>query len=261
MTWLTRRRIGALVAIAFIVGVIEFLPAYHFEERINRALPAPWHASMSGTIWNGFGVLQTGQTADALTIPLTWKFDAMALTRLRVGWKVVPTSPALTGSFKVGMGLRSVEFGDAAVTMDAGSLQQAIPTLALLAPSGTLQISTPNDTRLELGYGNDLRLSGGGHINAESLGLARFSPQPLGNYELSFTARDAAINYVIVQSSGALKLDGGGSIQTVSPGQIAYVGHITASPALPENLLAQLKSIGQPMADGRLRVDWKARWQ
>ena len=69
-----------------------------------------------------------------------------------------------------------------------------------------------------------------------------------------------AIDYVITQSSGALKLDGGGSIQTALPRQIAYSGYITPSPALPDALLSQIKAMGQPAADGRIRIDWKARW-
>ncbi len=260
MTWLTRRRIGILVAIAFVVGVIEFLPAYPFEDRINRALPPPWHVAVTGSIWDGFGVLQAGQASDALTVPLTWKFDPQALTQLRMAWKVVPTSPAFAGSIKVGAGWQSVEFSDVAVTMDAGAFQQVIPVLALFAPSGTMRVSTPGGTRMDVAYGDVLRASGDVQINADGFGLARFSPQALGNYQVKLAARGTTIDYVIEQSSGALKLDGGGSIQTTSPGQIAYAGHITPSPALPEDLLAQLKSIGQPTADGRLRVDWKARW-
>jgi hypothetical protein len=260
MTWLTRRRLGTLLTVAFVIGATEFLPAHLFEARINRALPAPWHAVVSGTIWDGFGVLQAGQSSDAFTVPLTWKFDPLALARLRLAWTVVPTGSSLSGSIKVAAGWQSVELSEAMLTLDADTLQHAIPVVTLFAPSGTLLVSTPGDARLTVGYGSDFHATGDAHIQADNLRLGRFSPQPLGSYQLKFTARGPLIDYLISQSSGALTLDGGGSIQTASPRQIAYSGHMTLSPTLPDGLLSQLKTVGQPAADGRLRVDWKAGW-
>ena len=260
MTGLTRRRLWILVTAAFVIGAIEFLPAYQFEAGINRALPTPWNMALSGTIWDGFGVLRSGHAPDALAVPLTWKFDPMALARLRIAWKVVPTSPSLSGSVRIGADWQSVEVRDAALTIDAAALQQAIPVLALFAPSGTLLFSTPGDAQLTIGYGSEFHVTGVAHVKADNFGLRPYGAQPLGNYQLTFTAHDTAIDYLIAQSSGALKLDGGGSIQTVAPRQIVYAGHVTASADLPEVVLAGLKELGKPAADGRLRVDWKARW-
>jgi hypothetical protein len=90
--------------------------------------------------------------------------------------------------------------------------------------------------------------------------LQPFGPGPLGTYQLKFTGRDTVIDYAISQSGGALKLDGGGSIQTASPRQLVFSGFVTPSPALPDSLLSQIKAAGQPTADGRLRVDWTSRW-
>ena len=146
------------------------------------------------------------------------------------------------------------------LTMDAETLRQAIPVLTLFAPSGTMLASTPGTTRLTIDYGGDLRVNGAAQIQADNLGLGRFSPQPLGSYQLQFTARDTLIDYVITRSSGALQLDGGGSIQTASPRQITYAGHMAPAPSLPDDLLSQLKAAGKPAADGQLRVEWKARW-
>lgn len=263
MTWpasLTQRRLLALATIAFVVGVVEFLPAHLFEERINLALPPPWHLTMSGSVWDGFGVLQAGQASAAFSVPLTWTFEPLALARLRATWNIVPASPALAGSVKIGAGWQSAEIRDAALTMDAAVLQQAIPIIALFAPSGSVFVSTPRDSALILRYGSDFRLNGEAHIKADNFGLRPYGPLPLGNYQLKFTARDTIVDYVITQSSGALKLDGGGSIQTAAPRQIAYSGYVTPSATLPDSVLSPLKAIGQPAADGRLRIDWTARW-
>ncbi|MEO8102930.1 MAG: type II secretion system protein N [Betaproteobacteria bacterium] len=260
MTWLSRRRLWTLAAIAFVIGAVEFLPAHLFEDRINRSLPPPWHISVTGTVWNGFGVLQAAQSVDAFTVPLTWTFEPAALLRARAAWKIVPTSPALSGSVSIGAGLDSVEFSDTALAMDAAALQQAIPIVALFAPWGNILVSTPPGAGLTLTYGNDLRLNGDAQLKAENLGLRPYGPQPLGSYQVMFTARETMIDYRIAQSSGALILDGGGSIQTAAPRQIAYSGFVTPSPTLPDSVLSPLKAMGQPAADGRVRIDWKARW-
>lgn len=260
MSGLARRQLWPVATAAFISGLLAFLPAKFLEARINEALAPPWHLAVSGTIWNGSGALLAGLAPDSSGIPLAWQFDPLALARLRIGWKVVANSPLLTGSARIGAGLRSLEFRDAVLTMDATALSQAIPVIALFAPSGKIFAGTPQDATLIMGYGDALRLNGDARIKADNLGLRLYGAQPLGNYQVNVMARDSSIDYAITQSSGALKLDGGGSIQTAAPRQIAYSGFITPSPALPENLLAQLKALGQPAADGRLRVDWKSRW-
>jgi hypothetical protein len=193
-------------------------------------------------------------------VPLTWTFDPLALARRRLAWNVVPTSPSLSGTVNIGAGWQSVEFRDAALTLDAGKLQQAFPVLALFAPSGTLVVRTPGDARLTLDYAADFRLNGDAQVKADYFGLGSLGPQALGNYQLNFTGRDTTIDYVITQSSGALTLDGGGSIQMAAPRRIVYSGNVTPSPALADDVLARLKAIGQATADGRLHVDWKGGW-
>ena len=264
MTWrmngtTSRRHLWKLATVAFVVGVIAFLPAHFFEGRINSALPASWHLSVSGTVWNGYGVLQNGGT-DMFAVPLIWKFDPVAVARARLAWRIVPDSRSLSGSIKVGTGWRSLEFREAALTMDAQIFQQLVPLLAVFAPSGTVIVSTPPDAGLTIDFGNDLRMNGQAQIQADNFGLRPYGPQPLGNYLLKFTARDTNVDYEVGQSSGALKLEGGGSIQMAAPRQITYAGYVTAAPTLHEALLAQVKAMGQPGADGRIRIDWEARW-
>ena len=248
------------MAIAFIAGLVVFLPAHLFESRVNSALQSPWKMTLGGSVWNGTGVLKSGSPSETLTVPLTWKFSPQALTRLRAAWDVVPTSPALSGSARVGAGWQSVEISDAALTVDAGALSQVFPVIALLAPTGNFLVTIPAGARLSIAYGNDIHVNGETEIKVDNLGLRPAGPQVLGNYQLKITARDTIVDYRIMQSGGALKLDGGGSIQTASPRTIAYAGNATTSPTLPENVLSTLKSIGKPEADGRIRIDWKTQW-
>ena len=263
MTGLTSRRVWTLAAAAFVMGLAAFLPAKMLEARINQSLTPAWNLSASGSVWTGFGVLhvlQSGRESDSYSVPVSWQFDPLALARLRVGWNVVAASPSLSGTVKIGAGLQSVEFRDATLDIDAGLLRQALPVIALFAPSGQFQVSTPGDAPLAIGYGDDLRLNGKGRIKADRFGLGFLGQAPVGDYELEFSARNTTVDYVIARSRGALTLDGGGSIQIAAPRQITYSGTLTPSPALPESVLSQLKTLGQPAADGRVRFDWKARW-
>ena len=259
MSWLTRRKVGVLLALAFVIGLIEFLPAYWFESRINAALPAPWRISVSGSVWDGFGVLQSGQT-DMAAVPLTWKFNPKALTELRAAWNIAPDGRGLSGNVSVGAGWRSLEISDASLNIDADMLSQMFPVVALLAPSGSFRLHTPAASRLTIDYGNDFRARGAAEINVDNLGLRPTGPQTLGSYLLKITARDTVIDYQISQSSGALKLDGGGRIQIASPRALTYTGYVTPSPSLPENVLSQLNSAGRVEADGRVRIEWKTQW-
>ena len=260
MNWLRKTRAGILLAIAFIAGLVGFLPAHLFESRLNEALQAPWKITVGGSVWNGAGVLRSVPSTGTLTVPITWKFAPRALTRLRAAWHVVPASPALSGSAKIGVGWQSVEISDAALAVDAGTLSQIFPVIALLAPTGNLLVTTPTDAPLAIAYGRDFHARGETEIRIDNLGVGPAGPQPLGNYLVKITARDTIADYKIIQSGGALKLDGGGSIQTAAPRTIAYAGHATPSPTLPENVLSMLKSIGKPDAEGRLSIDWKAPW-
>ncbi|MEP7157067.1 MAG: type II secretion system protein N [Betaproteobacteria bacterium] len=253
------RNFWLCIAAGFLAGLLIFFPARVIEDSANESLVPPWHLTLSGTIWRGAGVLQAGAT-DASAVPFTWRFNASPLARLRLGWNVVATAPGLSGSALVGAGMQTIELTNAALTMDAALLQQAIPAVAIVAPSGNVFLSTPDDGRLVFDYGQSPRMNGEGRLKVENFGLRPLGPAPVGTHEVSIKAQDTSIAYVFTQSSGALKFEGKGSMQILRPHQLAYSGFVTASPSLPENIHTQLKSLGPTGADGRIRVDWKAAW-
>lgn len=261
MTGMRAPRLWALGGAAFLAGAIGFFPASLIEDRLNQALPPPWRIAVTGTIWAGAGVVQGAGPGDgALTVPLTFAFDPLALARLRLAWKVVADSPSLSGSVRAGAGWQSWEFRDAALTMDAAMLPRLFPALSAYAPAGTLHLATPAGGRLTAGHGDGLHLKGDAQIGVERLALAPFGNVPLGNYQLRLSARGTAIDYAIAQSEGALKLDGGGSIRFAPSRQFTYAGHVTPSAALPEAVLTSLKAVAKPAPDGRLRIAWTSAW-
>jgi hypothetical protein len=260
LSGLSRRRLWLLALVAFVIGAVAFLPAHQFEPAFNHALPAPWNIVLTGTPWKGSGVLRSGPAPEALSVPLAWKFEPLALARLRAAWTVIPDSPGLSGTLRVGVGWHALEFSQAALALDAEYLPQAIPLLALLAPSGSVRLSTPGNASLTLETAGDMRLIGEALLEADNLALRPAGPAPLGNYQLKFSAHGSVVDYTVTRSSGALTLDGGGKIQLSPVREISYSGQATPSPALPEAVQTLLNAAGQTGADGRLQLDWKGRW-
>lgn len=256
---LSARRIGIVLVGAFVVGLIAFLPAVWFETRINQALPAPWQVVMRGTVWDGTGVLRAGKAADSIQVPLTWTFDAASLATLRAAWNIVPASSALSGVLKVGMGLGAVEIGNAVLTLDAATLARTHPLTALLAPQGSIDISTPDGATITLQTRDDFRLNGEIRIDAKAFSIRPLGPSLAGDYTANLRTRDSRLAYTLRQPKGALNLDGTGTIDLPTR-TVNYSGLVAPARELPDALLLQLKSIGKAEPDGRLRLDWKIQW-
>jgi hypothetical protein len=252
---ISRRNIVLLV-IAFAIGLVAFLPARMLEPTINGNL-TPAEVSLRGTIWNGNGQLKSA----TLLLPFAWQFEPSALLRLRAGWRVEALSPQITGAASVGAGFVSVEVRQADLSLDAATLPQLHRDLALaglMGPSGRVAISIADG--LTAAYGNVPRVHGEALLKIDRIALSSFSPQPLGNYQVKLTARDNILDYAIVEANGALKLDGSGSATLTNPRQYSFAGNATAAAGLPDSIVSALKSVSQPLPDGRLRIDYKGRW-
>jgi general secretion pathway protein N len=252
---ITRRSV-VLLLIAFAIGLVAFLPARMLETTINSNL-TPAEVSLRGTIWNGSGQLKSA----TLLLPLAWQFEPAALLRLRAGWRLEALSPQLTGAASIGAGFGSIEIRQADLSLDAATLPQLHRDLALvglMGPSGRMAISIADG--FTAAYGNVPKIHGEALLKIDRIALSSLSPQPLGNYQVKLTARDNILDYAIVEASGALKLDGGGSATLINPRQFSFAGNATAAAGLPDSMVSALKSVSQPLPDGRLRIDYKGRW-
>jgi len=252
---ITRRNV-VLLLIAFAIGLVAFLPARMLEPSVNGAL-APAQVSLRGTIWNGSGQLKSS----ALSLPFAWQFEPAALLRLRAGWRVKGLSPQLTGAASIAAGFGNVEVRQADLSLDAALFPQLHRDLALaglMGPSGRVAISVANG--FTAAYGTVPSLHGEALLKIDRIALNSFSPQPLGSYQVKLTARDNIVDYAIAEASGALKLDGGGSATLTHPRQYSFAGNATPSAGVSDGIASALKSVSQPLPDGRLRIDYKGRW-
>ncbi len=254
MTSLSRRLL--LLAIAFALGLALFLPARLLESPIQSQL-APAQVALRGTVWNGRGLFRHA----AASIPFAWQFEPAALLRLRAGWRVELLASALSGAASIGGNFSNIEIRRAEISADAGLLPQLHPTAAivgLMQPAGRVSLTVAE--ALTAGYGSVPAVHGNALIKAQAFTLGSVAPQPLGSYQLQLVARDSIVDYRVIESSGALKLDGGGSIGLAGRRQFSYAGHATVDAALPERLRSSLQAAGRPLPDGRLRLDYKTAW-
>ncbi len=253
------RRIGIIVVGGFVVGLIAFLPAILFETRINQALPAPWQMSVSGTVWNGTGMLRAKNAADLILVPMTWTFDPASLVKLRAAWDIAPASSAISGALNVGLGLGTLEVRRAQLTFDAGTLAKFQPLTALLTPLGRIDVSTADGTSISLQTRDDFRLNGEIRIDAKAFSVRPLNASLAGDYTATLNARDSRIAYTLRQRKGALNLDGTGTIDLATR-TVNYAGLVAPVGELPDAMLQKLKSIGKAEPDGRVRLDWKTQW-
>lgn len=250
----------ALCATAFVIGLLAFAPARLFEGVANRALaPQAQVQIVAGTVWSGRGVLLPTSGSGANAIPFNWRFDPLALLRLRAGVALSADAAALAGTVKVAFGVRTVEIRDARLRLDASLIATVNGMAALLGPGGMLQLDTQAGEALISTYRGVPLANGNFKLRAENISLRSVSPRAFGNYDLDIVLRETAAEYRITQSSGPLKLDGGGSLKWNTPRQFSYRG-IAGAPSDAPEVLAPLRSIGRPMADGRLQIDYQSGW-
>ena len=253
-----------LGVISFVLGLIIFVPARLFESLVNRALAPQAQVQIgAGTIWSGRAVLQlsaAGMDGDGKTaIPFTWRFDPLALLRLRLGVAVSADSPILAGTARIGLGVRTMAIRDANVRIDARLIAAFNSLLNLLGPSGTLQIDIANGEALTTSYRGVPVGNSQLKARAANVMLRSIAPRVFGSYEIDISLRDAAAEYRIAQASGPLKLDGGGNLKWSSPNQFTYRGVASAAAADAE-ILAPLRNFAQPAGDGRLQIDFQTAW-
>ena len=268
--------------LVFIVGLVAFAPASLIESPANRAM-AP-HATLTisgGTVWSGSGTLALFPSARIVSVPITWRFDPLALLRLRFGFYVSANSPAIAGKARIGAGFQTIQLRDTALKIDATLLEQVNPQVNLLVslagPSGTFQITITDGNSVTAPYPTpqELPFAEGKLIaQVEAFALRSVSPRPLGNYEIAIKLNGTNAEYAFTNTSGALKFDGGGAVAwgstggsndggSKSPRTFTYRGIASAATrhaSESAQLLAPLQAVGKAMPDGRVSLDINANW-
>jgi len=252
-----------LLMAVFLIGLIALMPATLIQGPLNRAISP--HAAVvvgGGTIWSGAATLALFPTARAVSVPITWRFDPLALLRLRLGFYVRADSAALAGITRIGAGISTVELRDTDLTIDSALINRAHSLLSLFGSRGTLHLNINDGDHIVMPYQatNGLRTAEGKlAAKIDRLTLGMFSTRPLGTYEIAVKLNNTTAEYLLLNATGPLKFDGGGAISWGANRSFEYRG-FAGAPQESALLLAPLLSVGRPTADGRLQIDYNAPW-
>ena len=171
----------ALGVASFLSGLIAFAPARLAEGVANRALAPQARVQIAdGTFWSGRGAMLLRSGGSANEIPFTWRFDALALLRLRAGVALSADSAALAGTVKVALGFRTIEIRDANLRMDASLITAINSMAALLGPAGTLQLDTRPGESIFFNYRGPQLINGNLKLRTGNVMLRSVAPRVFG---------------------------------------------------------------------------------
>ena len=252
-----------LFTAVFIIGLMVLAPATLIQGPANRAMaPNAALTVTAGTIWSGSGTLALFPTARAVIVPVTWRFDPLALLRLRLGLYLAGNSPALSGYTRVGAGIASMELRDTDRKIDGALISRSNSMLSLMGPRGSLHLKINDGDRIITPYQTQSgirALEGKLAVKFDSLTLPGLSPRPLGTYDIAVKLNNSTAEYAFVNCAGNLKFDGGGTVSWGSAHTFVYRG-LASAPREASSLLTPLMSVGQPTADGRLQINYNTNW-
>ena len=248
-----------LPVIAFVIGLIALAPAALLERLVPPDSPVRFVAE-SGTIWNGRGRVSVLTDSKPLNVPVAWQFDPSAVLRLRLGFQVTADGPVIAGTSRLGLRSASIELRDSAVTADARVLSAAHRLAAVFAPQGQLRLQQVKGESLTIGFPGNAedfsRVDGMMGLLVEKFVLGGVVNAAVGSHEIAIQGVGNTVNFSIPRSSGALKLEGAGSLTLASPRRFTFSGFATAANDAP----ASLKQLGAALADGRQRLEINTPW-
>ena len=250
-----------LLLASILTFLVVLAPAALIEWAIDRSPNSQIRfAADTGTVWTGRGRIALAADGTNISIPIVWRFDPGALSRLRLGFVVEPGAAELSGSARLGLRFGSIELRDTALTVDARLLSLAHGAAALATPSGKMRLQQTAGERLLVqpasGNSDAWRVDGSMILGAEQLAFGGVINAPAGNHELKLRGDGNAVNVTILRSSGPLKLDGGGTLKLDTPRRFTFSGFATTATDAP----AALKQLGPAMADGRQRIEINTPW-
>ena len=220
--WRGLAYLGAVLC-GYVLFLLITLPAYWADWLVSRASQNLVRIQQSeGTLWDGSGnlVIQSGgqermQTRITWSIQPLWLFTGKLQARLgsRDGG-----SP-LTATLRIGSRHVSISDVDAAVPVSV--LGAFIPAIDLVAPSGRLQITTPQATLTPAGLEGDIHLTWLG-AGARMGGLSE-----VGDYRLMVNGRGPTAALRIETLRGDVGVTAQGEWQAQGEGLLRLTGNVT----------------------------------
>lgn len=192
---------------AFVVCLVALAPATLVDAILLRVSAGSLRvAEAQGTVWSGAGRLEVRDAAGTRGTgkAISWRFRTQSLLTGQLGYEV--GIGAAAKPFALMLSPFRIEIADAQFALPAAAIGVALPKLALLDPSGDLQVRV---ARLAVADGVIL---GDALVEWQDAGSSLTEVAPLGDYALRIEGRAAALDAVLTTSKGPLQLDGKASI-------------------------------------------------
>ncbi len=234
--WRALAYLGAILC-GYALFLLITLPAYWADWLVSRASQHALRIQQTeGTLWNGSGnlVIQSaGQ--ERLRIRIAWQLQTWWLLAGKLQARVHSrdNNPALNATLRAGY--RHLSMHDVEAALPASMLSAFIPAVDLVAPSGSLQISTPQTTLTAAGLDGDLQLTWLG-AGARMGGLT-----DIGDYRLAVTGRGPTAELRIETLRGDVAVTAQGEWQAQGEGLIRLAG--TIAPGNREQTLRPLLTL------------------
>lgn len=250
-----------LAVASLAIGLVVLAPATLLEKVITQSSNAGVRfAADSGTIWTGRGQLTVVADTVPLVIPVVWRFDPRSLLGLRLGFVIEANAPALSGHARVGLRPGEIELRATSLSADARLLAVAHPAAALFSPIGRVRLQQSGDERLGVRLAaktNEAwRVDGAISLHTEQLTFGGIINAPAGSHEISLRGEGSTVKMSVLRSSGALKLEGAGTVMLATPRRITFSGFAMVAEDAP----SALKQLGPLQPDGRQRIELNSTW-
>ena len=250
-----------LAVASFAIGLVVLAPATLIEKMIAQSSNAGVRfAADSGTIWTGRGHFTVVADTLPLVIPVVWRFDPRALLGLRLGFFVEASAPAFSGRARVGLRPGDIELRATSLSADARLLTVTHAAAALISPIGRVRLEQSGDEQLSVKPATKAsepwRVDGAINLHAEQLTFGGILNAPVGSHEISLRGEGVTVKMSVLRSSGAVKLEGAGTVMLASPRRITFSGFAKVAEDAP----SALKQLGPLQSDGRQRIEFNSTW-
>lgn len=198
------------------------LPAYWADWLVSRAGFGQMRIlSTEGTLWNGKGTLVIHNISrEQFQTRITWELHTLRLFTGKLQARLSSQSDSLTTNATIRAGYHHLSVHDVDTTLPLNMLSAFMPAMDLVAPSGSLKITTNEATLTPNGLDGDIQVT---WLNA---GTRMGGLSEAGDYRLVINGHGATSSLHIETLSGDIKVTGQGEWQTHGDGSFQLTGNI-----------------------------------
>lgn len=244
-------RSGSIIVAAVLLllaALLALAPATLVDGRLASATDGRLRmAAATGTIWSGTGALT--DAANTWQLPLAWTVAPAALARGTLDVTLAPVRNATQPQGTITIGSAGMSLANLRATAPAQALAAWLPMRDAPALGGEIGI----DAAAFAWSG----AAGQGSVKAQWL-RARLATAAgavdLGTVDVVVTPQDARLQAKLTNAGGDVRVSG--TINFTSTSSDGDIG-ITPLPGAPAALVRALASMGNPAADGTVRLTWR----